>query len=83
MPSMDESWEMRNGLVIPNRSVLAAMTNKQSHADGTLSDEEMRFWYVVLKVDLGSLQPQHRMCKNLAKDGKVSSVYGAITILQD
>ena len=43
MPSMDESWEMRNGLVIPNRSVLAAMTNKQSHADGTLSDEEMRF----------------------------------------
>lgn len=43
MPSMDESWEMRNGLAIPNRSVLAAMTNKQSHADGTLSDEEMRF----------------------------------------
>ena len=43
MPSMDESWEMRNGLVIPNRSVLAAMTNKQSHADGTLSDEEIRF----------------------------------------
>ena len=40
---MDETWEMRNGLVIPNRSVLAAMTNKQSHADGTLSDEEMRF----------------------------------------
>ena len=43
MSSMDESWEMRNGLVIPNRSVLAAMTNKQSHADGTLSEEEMRF----------------------------------------
>ncbi|CAI8415403.1 MAG: NADH oxidase [Candidatus Poseidoniaceae archaeon] len=43
MPSMDESWEMRNGLMIPNRSVLAAMTNKQSHADGTLSDEEIRF----------------------------------------
>ena len=43
MPSMDESWEMRNGLMIPNRSVLAAMTNKQSHSDGTLSDEEMRF----------------------------------------
>ena len=43
MPSMDESWELRNGLVIPNRSVLAAMTNKQSHSDGTLSDEEMQF----------------------------------------
>jgi len=43
MFSMDESWTMRNGLVIPNRSVLAAMTNKQSHPDGTLSDEEIRF----------------------------------------
>ena len=43
MPSMDESWEMRNGLMIPNRSVLAAMTNKQSYSDGTLSDEEIRF----------------------------------------
>jgi len=40
---MDESWTMRNGLTIPNRSVLAAMTNKQSHADGTLSDQEIRF----------------------------------------
>ena len=28
-----------------NRSVLAAMTNKQSHADGTLSDEEIN-WLV-------------------------------------
>ena len=43
MASMDESWTMRNGLMIPNRSVLAAMTNKQSHADGTLSDEEIAF----------------------------------------
>ena len=43
MVAMDESWKMRNGLTIPNRSVLAAMTNKQSHADGTLSNEEIRF----------------------------------------
>ena len=43
MPSMDESWAMRNGLVIPNRCVLAAMTNKQSHANGTLSDQEIQF----------------------------------------
>ena len=43
MASMDESWTMRNGLMIPNRSVLAAMTNKQSHVDGTLSDEEIDF----------------------------------------
>jgi 2,4-dienoyl-CoA reductase-like NADH-dependent reductase (Old Yellow Enzyme family) len=29
------------GLTIRNRTVLAAMTNKQSHEDGTLSDEEI------------------------------------------
>ena len=43
MASMDEPWQLRNGMVIPNRSVLAAMTNKQSHADGTLSEEEITF----------------------------------------
>ena len=43
MVSMNESWRMRNGLKIPNRSVLAAMTNKQSHVDGTLSEEEIAF----------------------------------------
>ena len=34
---------MRNGMEIPNRSVLAAMTNKQSHSDGRLSDDEIGF----------------------------------------
>lgn len=43
MASMDEPWQLRNGMMIPNRSVLAAMTNKQSHADGTLSEEEIQF----------------------------------------
>ena len=43
MASMDEPWQLRNGISIPNRSVLAAMTNKQSHADGTLSEEEIKF----------------------------------------
>ena len=43
MASMDEPWQLRNGMMIPNRSVLAAMTNKQSHADGTLSEEEIKF----------------------------------------
>ena len=31
----------RNGKTSPNRIALAAMTNSQSHADGTLSDEEL------------------------------------------
>ncbi|MDC3317329.1 NADH:flavin oxidoreductase [Candidatus Poseidoniaceae archaeon] len=43
MVSMDESWTLRNGMVIPHRSVLAAMTNKQSHDDGCLSDNEINF----------------------------------------
>ena len=35
----------RSGKVAKNRSLLAAMTNKQSHPDGTLSEEEIR-WLV-------------------------------------
>ena len=31
----------KRGLKSKNRSLLAAMTNKQSHKDGTLSDEEI------------------------------------------
>ena len=33
----------RTGHVVLNRSVLAAMTNKQSHLDGTLSEEEVKW----------------------------------------
>ena len=33
----------RTGHTLRNRSVLAAMTNKQSHDDGTLSDEEIHW----------------------------------------
>jgi len=35
----------RTGRILPNRSVLAAMTNKQSREDGSLSDEEIK-WLV-------------------------------------
>jgi len=35
----------RTGTVLANRTVLAAMTNKQSAEDGTLSDAEIR-WLV-------------------------------------
>ncbi|MFT7542808.1 MAG: 2,4-dienoyl-CoA reductase-like NADH-dependent reductase (Old Yellow Enzyme family), partial [Gammaproteobacteria bacterium] len=33
----------RTGTAIRNRLVLAAMTNKQSHADGVLSDDELEW----------------------------------------
>ena len=33
----------RTGHVVRNRAVLAAMTNKQSHKDGSISDQEIRW----------------------------------------
>ena len=33
----------RTGKMAPNRAVVAAMTNKQSNEDGTLSDEEINW----------------------------------------
>src|SRR5262245_1279856 len=38
-----EPHTFRNGARAPNRVALAPMTNKQSHADGTLSDAELRW----------------------------------------
>ena len=35
--------EFRTGLIAPNRVMLAPMTNKQSHADGSLGDDELRW----------------------------------------
>jgi 2,4-dienoyl-CoA reductase-like NADH-dependent reductase (Old Yellow Enzyme family) len=35
--------EFRTGVIAPNRVVLAPMTNKQSHADGSLGDDELRW----------------------------------------
>ena len=40
-----DSLNLGRGHVIKNRSLLAAMTNKQSNSDGTLSDEEIN-WLV-------------------------------------
>jgi len=40
---LNEPLPLRSGLVIPNRVALAAMTNGQSHPDGTLGDDELRW----------------------------------------
>jgi len=39
-------FTFRNGVTAPNRVALAPMTNLQSHADGSLSDDELR-WLVM------------------------------------
>ena len=38
-----DTMDIGRGHVLKNRSVLAAMTNKQSHEDGTLSDDEINW----------------------------------------
>jgi 2,4-dienoyl-CoA reductase-like NADH-dependent reductase (Old Yellow Enzyme family) len=43
MASVFEPLQFRTGLTAPNRVVLAPMTNKQSHADGSLGDDELRW----------------------------------------
>ena len=40
-PALETYTFERRGVTIRNRTVLAAMTNKQSHDDGTLSDDEI------------------------------------------
>ena len=40
-----DSIDLGRGFTAKNRTLLAAMTNKQSHSDGTLSDEEIK-WLV-------------------------------------
>ncbi|MBK9036378.1 MAG: NADH:flavin oxidoreductase [Myxococcales bacterium] len=43
MPAPLTPFTFRNGVTIPNRVALAPLTNLQSHADGTLSDVELRW----------------------------------------
>lgn len=43
MRSVFDTLSFRSGLTAKNRLVLAPMTNKQSHDDGTLSDDELHF----------------------------------------
>jgi 2,4-dienoyl-CoA reductase-like NADH-dependent reductase (Old Yellow Enzyme family) len=41
--SLFDPLTFRTGLAAPNRVVLAPMTNKQSHADGSLGEDELRW----------------------------------------
>lgn len=44
MPSrLDDPMPLARGPVMPNRLMLAPLTNQQSHADGTLGDDEYRW----------------------------------------
>jgi 2,4-dienoyl-CoA reductase-like NADH-dependent reductase (Old Yellow Enzyme family) len=43
MPSLFEPLVFRTGLTARNRIILAPLTNMQSHADGSLGDDELRW----------------------------------------
>ena len=57
----------RTGKITRNRAVLAAMTNKQSHEDGTLSDEEINWLLHRAKGGFGIITTA---ATHVSKDGQ-------------
>ncbi|MEO7361852.1 MAG: NADH:flavin oxidoreductase [Gemmatimonadaceae bacterium] len=66
-PSLFSPLEFRTGLTARNRVALAPMTNKQSHEDGTLSDDE--FNWLVSRAD-GGFGLIETCAAHVAKDGQ-------------
>jgi len=58
---------LRPGVVAPNRVWLAPLTNQQSHADGTLSDDELAF--LARRAD-GGFGLVETCAAHVAQDGK-------------
>ena len=57
----------RNGIEARNRVVLAPMTNQQSHADGTLSDDELNWLTLRAEGGFGTVMT---CASHVAKDGQ-------------
>ena len=57
----------RTGITVKNRSVLAAMTNKQSHEDGSISDQEIRWLNRRAKGEFGIVTTA---AANVSEDGQ-------------
>ncbi len=67
MTSLFEPLTFRTGLTLKSRLALAAMTNKQSHEDGTLSDDELR--WLRARAD-GGFRLIFTCASHVAKDGQ-------------
>jgi 2,4-dienoyl-CoA reductase-like NADH-dependent reductase (Old Yellow Enzyme family) len=67
MSALFEPLSFRSGLTAPNRVVLAAMTNKQSHEDGSLSDEELAWLTMRARGGFGTITT---CAAHVAKDGQ-------------
>lgn len=51
MTFLSDPLQLRHGRALPNRLVLAPMTNQQSHPDGTLSEDELA--WLIARADGG------------------------------
>jgi 2,4-dienoyl-CoA reductase-like NADH-dependent reductase (Old Yellow Enzyme family) len=67
MAGLFEPLVFRSGLRAPNRVVLAAMTNQQSHPDGSLSEAELR--WLVRRAE-GGFGTVTTCAAHVAKDGQ-------------
>lgn len=56
MTTLSDILNLRNGRPLPNRLVLAPMTNQQSNPDGTLSDDELGWLLARAEGGFGLLQ---------------------------
>lgn len=65
--SLYEPLSFKSGLTAANRIALAPMTNKQSHADGTLSDDELH--WLTSRAD-GGFGIVMSCATHVAKDGQ-------------
>jgi 2,4-dienoyl-CoA reductase-like NADH-dependent reductase (Old Yellow Enzyme family) len=66
-PSLLDPLKFRNGLVATNRAWLAPLTNLQSHADGTLGDDELRWVKTCAEGGFGVLETA---AAYVSQDGK-------------
>lgn len=67
MKTLFDRLELRSGVAAKNRMVLAPMTNKQSHADGTIGDDEMH--WLLSRAD-GGFGLVITCAAHVAKDGQ-------------
>lgn len=56
MTNLSDTLELRHGHTLPNRLVLAPMTNQQSNADGTPSDDDFAWLVARAEGEFGLLQ---------------------------
>lgn len=66
-PDLFSPFTFRNGVQARNRLALAPMTNQQSHADGSLSDEELRWLVARAEGGFGTVAT---CAAHVAKDGQ-------------